>query len=500
MRDLVVLKRGMGPALRQLDLLYQAGPTAGLSDEQLLYRFAARTSAVSAVAFEALVNRHGPMVLATCRGVLRNEHDAEDAFQATFLVLARRAESLRRRDRLGPWLHRVALRASEQARIAAARRRRREQHSVELSAMVEAGPERHAEREELRRAVHQEVDRLPERYRTVVVLCDLQGESYEAAAGRLRVPVGTVRSRLARARDRLRVRIDRRGLAVSAALAAVMAPEGARAAVPAQLLASTVKLATVAGAGRLAAASASTAALAYAQEVLRSRLLAGLGKCAAVAIVGAGLTVVGVELRAVSRPPAVAPSPAPTAPSSLAAEGRLPRDADTIQGRWIIDEAFQGGTALGLVLGDRLVVEGNRFHWTAVRGEPERIFRKGTTRGRITLDLQASPRRVNFVVSGRELPGGFAPAASVLGRLQDDALESGRSIPAIYRLEQIRSRLRLCVGDPDRPKSFRSDPGSQELLLVFRREDPGERRRPATADSRESASSPASESQGEFRP
>jgi uncharacterized protein (TIGR03067 family) len=261
-----------------------------------------------------------------------------------------------------------------------------------------------------------------------------------------------------------------------------------------------VNLATLAAAGRLGTAAASTAALAYAQGVLKSRLLAGVGKVAATALVGAGLTGIGVEVRALSRPPAAAPDPAPTAPPSLAADDRPTRDAEYIQGRWIIDEAFQGGAALGLVLGDRLVVEGNRFHWTAARGEPERIFRKGTTRGGITLDLQASPRRVNFVVSGRELPGGFAPAASVLGRLQDDALESGRSIPAIYRLEQSGSRLRLCVGDPDRPSSFRSEPGSQQLLLVFRREAPGARRPAPAADSSDNIRSRASESEGEFRP
>jgi RNA polymerase sigma factor (sigma-70 family) len=498
MRDLFVIRRGMGPALRQLDVLLRAGATASLSDEQLLARFAARTSGVSEAAFEALVNRHGPMVLATCRGVLRNEHDAEDAFQATFLVLARRAESLRRRDRLGPWLHRVALRAAEQARIAAVRRRRRERHSVELSVMVEAGPERSAEREELRRAVHQELDRLPERYRAVVVLCDLQGESYEAAAGRLRVPVGTVRSRLARARDRLRVQIDRRGLAVSAALAAVLAPAGARAAVPAHLVASTVNLATCAAAGRLTAAAASTAALTYAQEVLKTRLLLGVSKAVvALALVGAGLTAIGVAAQPRQQPDATATA-APIASASRDADDRPTRDADTIQGRWVIDEATQGGAALELVLGDRLVIEGDRFHWTAARGEPERIFRKGTTRGRIALDLEVSPRRTNFVVSGRALPGGAATAIAELGRLADDALESGRSIPAIYRLEQTGSRLRLCVGEPQRPTSFRSDPGSQQLLLVFRREAPGGRRRAAAADSSNDVRSSASE--GEFRP
>jgi RNA polymerase sigma-70 factor (ECF subfamily) len=485
MRDLFVIRRGMGPALRQLDVLLRAGATANQSDEQLLARFAARTGGVSEVAFEALVHRHGPMVLATCRGVLRNEHDAEDAFQATFLVLARRAESLRRSDRLGPWLHRVALRASERARIAAVRRRKRER-GAGTTAPIEAGPERFAEREELRRAVHQEVDRLPERYRAVVVLCDLQGESYEAAAGRLRVPVGTVRSRLARARDRLRVRIDRRGLAVSAALGSVLAPTGVEAAVPAHLLASTVRLATFAAAGRLTAALASTTALTYAEEVLRIRLLMGASKAAALALVGASLTAIGVAAQPRH------PRPDATASAPPAVDDRPTRDADGIQGRWVIDEAFQGGAKLGLVLGDRLAIERDRFLWTAARGEPERIFGKGTTRGSIALDREANPWRLTFLVSGRTLPGGPAPGANGLARPPDDALESGRVIPAIYRLDQAGSRLRLCVGDPQRPESFRSDPGSQQLLLVFRREGPGERRAVA-ADSSNKIDSSAPE-------
>jgi uncharacterized protein (TIGR03067 family) len=349
-----------------------------------------------------------------------------------------------------------------------------------------------------------EIDRLPERYRAVVVLCDLQGESYEAAAGRLRVPVGTVRSRLARARDRLRVRIDRRGLAVSAALGAVLAPAGASAAVPAHLIASTVRLVTCAAAGRLAAASASTAALTYAQEVLRSRLLLGVSKAAAaLTLVGAGLTAIGVAAQPRQPPlppPDATAAPAPVAGASGVVDVRPVRDADSIEGRWVVDEAIQGGAALGAVLGDRLVIEGNRFHWTAARGEPERIFRKGTTRGRIALDLEASPRRMTFVLPGRALAGESGPATAGPGGLPDDGLESTRSIPAIYRLEQIRSRLRLCVGDPQRPTSFRSDPGTQHLVLVFRREAPGTRGRATAEDSSNNARSGASESEGEFRP
>jgi RNA polymerase sigma factor (sigma-70 family) len=474
MRCRAVGKSATAAAIRQLDLLFRVGFAAGLSDGQLLERFAARDGGMTAFAFEALVHRHGPMVLATCRGVLRHEHDAEDAFQATFLVLARRAGTLRRTDRVGPWLHRVALRVAERSRAASALRRDREARAAGLSALAAPGPERGVEREELRKVVHQEVDRLPERDRLLVVLCDLQGESYEAAAAQLRVPVGTVRSRLSRARERLRVRIDRRGLALPAGVAALTASE-ASAAVPAHLIASAVSPATLAAAGGLSAGTASAAALAYAEGVIKSGGLISLGKAAvAVAVLGAGLACAGAGVIALRERSAAVPVEATAVPSGGAATAAPPppwrvqadlvrgprrgavqrQGAEQLLGRWIVVEAEQHGTANDLIVGDRLVIEGGRFAWTAARGEPERIFFRGTTRGRITVDPDADPRRI-------------------------DLNESGRTILAIYRLEADGDRLVLCVGDPDgpgRPRSFASDPDSRQLLLVYKRDGTGGRR------------------------
>jgi RNA polymerase sigma factor (sigma-70 family) len=468
------MKGAMGAAIRQLDLLLQAGSMAGLPDAELLDRVVAREPGSSSVAFEALLRRHGPMVLATCRGVLRHEHDAEDAFQATFLVLARRAGSLRSGDCLGPWLHRVALRASGRARAEAARRRDREAGRAELEAMAYPRPEWDAEREELRDLIHQEINRLPERYRVVVVLCDLQSESYETAAARLCVPVGTIRSRLSRAREQLRGRIARRGLVLPAVgLTAALASGEASAAVPAHLVASTLKLATASAAGGLAAGTASAPALAYAERIARTGGLLGLGKIGSavvVAGVGVGLAAVGPRVlstgsRPAARPVANAtpdPSPNRVEPAEsprTARDDRSRRDQDTLQGRWIIIEAEQQGEPLDLVLGDRLVIEGDRFAWTAQRGEPERIFHRGTTRGVIAVDPGADPRRLLLI-------------------------ESGRTIRAIYGLEAGGDRLRLCVGDPDAadgPRSFASRPRSRQLLLVLRRDGAGGRRSVRTA-------------------
>jgi RNA polymerase sigma factor (sigma-70 family) len=433
---------------------------AGLSDGELLRRVVSTDREGAAIAFETLVRQHGPMVLATCRGVLRNEHDAEDAFQATFLVLARRAGSLRNGDRLGPWLHRVALRASERAIVAATRRRRHEAEYAGLAAMEQSRLEREAEREEMRYLIHREVDRLPERYRVVVVLCDLQSESYETSAARLGVPVGTVRSRLSRARERLRSRIGRRGLTLPAGLvAAVLASGKASAAVPPHLLASTLRMATLGDAVGLSVGSASTAATAYAEGVLKSGSLIGLGKTGVVVgLLGVciGLAGIGSGVFAPTNPPQPPEQAAKAQPPSINPATATRQDTERLQGLWVIVEAEQQGQPQFLVVGDRLRIQGGRFEWTADRGEPERIFFRGTTRGRIAIDPDTDPRRLSLI-------------------------ESVRSISVIYRLEGDGDgdRLRLCVGDPDAvdwPRSFASEPQSRQLLLVFQRADQAGRR------------------------
>ena len=176
------------------------------------------------LAFAALVERHGPMVLRVCRAVLADPHDTQDAFQATFLVLVKKARGLWVRDSLGPWLHQVAYRTASCARLAAARRHRHERCAAALR--KEARVEVH---DDLARVLHEEIERLPERFRAPLVLCDLEGRSHEQAARHLGWPVGTVKSRQARGRERLRDRLRRRGLAPEpAVLAAALRPDGAR--------------------------------------------------------------------------------------------------------------------------------------------------------------------------------------------------------------------------------------------------------------------------------
>ena len=196
-----------------LRTLFNVGTVAGLSDSQLVDRFLTRNGEAAELAFSALVERHGAMVLRVCRRVLTDPNDAHDAFQATFLVLVRRASTIRERESLASWLHGVALRVATSARSASIQRAVRERGfaRVEMSREGDA-----AEFHDLQTALHEEVNGLPARFRDPIVLCDLQEITHEQAAEQLGCPVGTVKSRLSRGRDQLRSRLIRRGLAPAA--------------------------------------------------------------------------------------------------------------------------------------------------------------------------------------------------------------------------------------------------------------------------------------------
>lgn len=270
---------------RDIQTLFDSGSAVGLSDRQLLDRFADRRDPAAEAAFEALVRRHGPMVLRVCRSVLPDTNDANDAFQATFLVLVRRSESLRRLDAIGGWLHGVASRLAARARVDAARRRTVEARAA-LRVVEAIGPEdgENREREESRRIVQEEVGHLPERYRAVVVLCHWEGLTHEEAAARLGCPLGTVRSRIARARDLLRRRLERRGL--GPAMIGLEAARGPSRLDPA-LVHSTVKVAMgyLAGGGKTVLIPAAVASLVQ-RTLWRLTMIKIGGISAAVVLVG----------------------------------------------------------------------------------------------------------------------------------------------------------------------------------------------------------------------
>src|SRR5262245_34670395 len=231
----------LGSVVRHLRKVALLQDGADRTDGELLECFLARREEA---AFEALVQRHGPMVLGVCRRVLHNAHDAEDAFQATFLVLVRKAASIVPRELVGNWLYGVAHRTALKARGMAARRRARERPLDDPPQPPSAPPH---EWDELQSVLDHELVRLPEKYRLPVVLCELEGRPRREVARRLAIPEGTLSSRLAAARRMLAQRLGRRGLPVSAvALTAVLSPRAATACVSSSLFRSTVQ-ATAAG-------------------------------------------------------------------------------------------------------------------------------------------------------------------------------------------------------------------------------------------------------------
>jgi RNA polymerase sigma factor (sigma-70 family) len=262
---------------------------ARLTDRELLARF---TGQRDQAAFAALVRRHGPMVLRVCRGVLRDEHAADDAFQATFLVLTQKAGALRRQELLAAWLHGVAHRVAARARVEAARRRNRE-----ARAEPRTGPDPATEvsTRELCAALEEEVGRLPEKYRAPFFLCHVEGRTRDQAAGQLGYSVRTLQRLLERGRALLQARLGRRGVSLSAALVAATLARGTdAAAVPAALVAATIAACLPAAGGAVPAGPA-----ALADGVLR-RLPAARARLLAVLMLAA--VTAGAALLASSAP------------------------------------------------------------------------------------------------------------------------------------------------------------------------------------------------------
>jgi RNA polymerase sigma factor (sigma-70 family) len=286
---------------------------AGISDGQLLDSFITRRDEA---AFEALLRRHGPMVLGVCRRLLRDPHEAEDAFQATFLVLVRKAASVVPRDRVPNWLHGVAYQTAVRARSAAIKRRRRERLVREMPELQAPSPE---PLDDLRTLLDQQLAALPSNYRVAVVLCDLEGKAHKEVATQLGWPEGTLASRLSRGRKMLAARLSRRGVVLSAAM---LSTEMASACVPTSLVLSTVR-------------AACTGAVSVNVYALKEGVLMGmlLNKLKAVLLVGVVALAGGMVLRQLAAAdPAAAEVKAKVAPSPAAEQGQKPAAGPTPKG------------------------------------------------------------------------------------------------------------------------------------------------------------------------
>jgi RNA polymerase sigma factor (sigma-70 family) len=303
-----------GPLLAEVRTLFTTGTSVGLTDRDLLARFLDEGRDSAEGAFRLLVERHGPMVLRVCRQALKDPHAAEDAFQATFLVLARQARSIRKRDSVKSWLFGVACRAAARIRMAEARRHRYERRGANARQANRTdapdAPERWSE-------LHAGIARLPEKYRAPILLCYFDGLTHEEAAGRLGWPVGTVKTRLSRARDQLRLRLDGRAGSLAAWISTEPLRPFTTSDVPRLLVDSTSRAAAgfVTGAG--CAGFTSSGVRAIAQGVLEAMLIDKLRltmiTLLGVVALGMGAMVVARQVPGRRQPESQAPPASPKA-------------------------------------------------------------------------------------------------------------------------------------------------------------------------------------------
>jgi len=389
---------------------------ASRPDRDLLCAFAERADEP---AFAELVERHGPLVLGVCRRVLADHPDADDAFQATFLVLAKKAGSVRRPERLGNWLYGVALRCARRVRSA---RREREQPMSDLPAPAS----RDADWSDVRPVLDEEIGKLPDKLRTVLILCELQGVERAAAATRLNIPEGTLSSRLARAKDTLRRRLVKRGIVLSAAGTGLMLAQAAAiAAVPPALTAAAV-LASVGYAAGTAGGLVTTAAIATKeiQAMFVKKLIIGaLVGVGAIGVVGAG--IVGSVLS--DGPPIVRAGTDPKAKD----------DKEGLKGEWKITSAKQGGRDAD----DNIVGQPVSFDAEKIKFRHEATY---------TIDATQKPKSIDVEV-------------------KDGPEREQGTWKGVYELDG--DKLTIHIGPPgvDRPTTLESKEGTMTMLLVLER-------------------------------
>jgi RNA polymerase sigma factor (sigma-70 family) len=361
--------------VRQLGRAVFRPEDSGPTDGQLLAAF---IDCQDEEAFAALVRRHGPMVLGVCRRVICHSHDAEDAFQAAFLVLARRAAAVRPRERVGPWLYGVAYRTALKARAVAGRRR---SHERQVTDMPEPEADNPDPWPELQPILDRELNGLPESYRLAIVLCDLEGRTIAAAARQLGLPQGTLAGRLNRGRRLLARRLASRGIVVSAGSLAVIVSQHTAAAVSASLVKSTARAAAAiaTAAGRMVAVGTVPAKVAnLTNGVLRTMLLNKL-KSVTVRVLFVALLAGAAGAIFQSRaadPPKDGPKDKPASVPALA-DGRTPRAAGgreyVLTSRVVTARADQPDEVL---LAPRLIFEEGQRGWVQVADEPENLLQQ----------------------------------------------------------------------------------------------------------------------------
>jgi RNA polymerase sigma factor (sigma-70 family) len=414
------LLNGVLRHLRRAALLCEG---ADLTDGELLECYLARRDEA---AFESLLLRHGPMVLGVCRRVLRNEADAHDAFQATFLVFVRKAGSIVPRARVGNWLHGVAHKTALKARAMNRLRRAKERQAA-----VPPDPPSAGALQEVLAMLDEALGRLPAKYRAPVVLCHLEEKSLQEAARQLGCPQGTVASRLARAREMLAKRLAGRGQTLGAgALGAALAQGVAPPAVRAALFSSTVQAATAVASGRAATAGLiAPEVVALTEGVLRTMLLTKLKTLTAgvlaLALLGAGVTYGTLQAGQKG-----AKGEAQSAPAA-AKEDKAKSDKELLQGTWVPKSGEKNGAKWS---------EEQLKKWGQLVFADDKVTREAAEQreGAYTIDPDKKPKEM-------------------------DLFTEANTWKAIYELKGTTLTLALRFGD-DRPTEFDSQGA---LLIVF---------------------------------
>ncbi len=295
------------------------GDGAGLTDGELLTRF---LNSRDDAALAALMRRHGSMVWGVCCRLLRSHPDAEDAFQATFLVLVQKAATLPDKEKVGNWLYGVAHQTAVRMRATAAKRGERERQVV---VMPEPATAEQYVWNDLRSVLDEELSRLPDKDRVLIVLCDLEGVTRKEVARHLGIPEGTAATRLAAARAMLAKRLTRHGVVVSGVLlGAVLSQQSAWASVPTTVLTCTIKAATLVAAGHAAAGAVSPTVTALTMGVTKAMFVSKIKSVLAVVlVVGLTLGSIGVGVGLTTNPVAVAQAESPTSPVAAKKEATV---------------------------------------------------------------------------------------------------------------------------------------------------------------------------------
>lgn len=398
------------------------------------------------------------MVLGVCRRVLQNEADAADAFQATFLVLVRKADSVVPRQHVGPWLYGVAYNTALKAKWLITKRRARERQMPEMP--EPAAPSRD-DSDELRQLPDQEIWRLPETFRAPVVLCDLQGMSYKDAARQLGLTRGALSVRLTRARAMLVKRFARLGVPVSLGLLSLtLNPQAASASVAGALVASTVHAAGQFAATPAAPGGVSPHVVALTESVVKAMLISQVRFVATTTAVVMGFALVagGVLYQALAGEPESKQNDAANAPRTKSTADAKDNELKKLEGTWVAVSVETSGTKPSAEevqqAGIRLMIAGEQFKLKSNRGG------NGAMKGTLVLDSSRKPATMDFKATRS---------------VTDDATDAGSrdlsDIFGIYRLEG--DTLTFCYA-PERPKEFAtsSDRKLDQRLYVFRKQKP----------------------------